>query len=569
MTNDRLQHVPWFAVSFQGGFWDERQATNRDRTIPAIYHQTHITGRIDAWKYQPGSGQPEPHIFWDSDTAKWMEAVAYSLTTHPNPEFERQINEVIDLIARAQLPDGYANSHFIAIEPENRWRNLRDEHELYCAGHLIEAAVTYSLATGQQKLLDVLCRYADHIDATFGPGDNQKHGYPGHPELELALIRLYHMTGEERYLKLSKYFVDERGHQPHYYDQEARERGEDPHHFWARDYRYCQAEKPIREQTGVAGHAVRAGYLYAAVADLALETGDAELRAVSRALWDDLTQHHLYITGGVGPAHDIEGFAVPYDLPNESAYGETCAAIALIYWSQRMFALDPHRRYMDVIERALYNGVLSGVSYEGSLFFQANPLASYPNVSPYSQLSSLGSATYYRRSEWFSVACCPSNLARLVASVGGYFYSVTPNRLYVHLYNPTLAQVDIGGSGVQIEQQTRYPWDGDIQITLTPVKPARFELALRIPGWCRDYRVTVNGEAVTAPLEQGYLILDREWHAGDTVRLKLAMPVERIAANPQVRQDIGRVALQRGPVVYCLEEADNGAGLARVALPPD
>ncbi len=564
------KNLAWHDVQIDGGFWGERQTTNRERTIPAVYHQTKITGRLDAWKldWKPGK-QPEPHIFWDSDTAKWMEAVGYSLATHPNAEFERQVDEVVNLIEKAQLPDGYANSHFIAVEPENRWCNLRDQHELYCAGHLIEAAVTYSQATGKRKLLDILCRYADHIDTTFGPNEGQKRGYPGHPELELALVRLFHATGEPRYLKLSKYFIDERGQQPHYYHQEALERGEDPYNFWAKTFAYYQAHQPIREQNTVTGHSVRALYLYSGVADIALETGDDALLDVLHTLWDDLTQHMLYITGGVGSTHTNEGFTFPYDLPNETAYSETCASIALVYWAQRMFTLDPDSRYIDVMERALYNAMLSGVSYEGSLFFQANPLSSYPNVSPYGHWHSVTTGPHHHRTEWFDVACCPSNLARLVASVGGYFYSATPTRVYVHLYNQNRAQVLVGGNPVQIEQQTDYPWNGDVHLTITTAHPTRFELALRIPRWCHDFRIELNGVGISREPERGYVVIEREWQTGDTVTVTFAMPIERIVSHPQVRQDAGRVALQCGPIVYCLEEVDNGAALANVALPSE
>jgi DUF1680 family protein len=512
---------------------------------------------------------PVPHIFWDSDTAKWIEAVGYSVATHPNPEFERQVDEVVALIEQAQLPDGYANSHFINVEPQNRWKNLRDQHELYCAGHLIEAAVVYSQTTGKPQLLDALRRYADHIDRTFGHEDDKKRGYPGHPELELALVRLYRATGEPRYLNLSKYFVEERGQQPHYYDLEAVARGEDPRAFWAKTYHYCQAHEPIRQQQHVTGHSVRACYLFAAVTDLALETDDAELFEVARRLWDDVTGTQMYVTGGVGSIHTIEGFNQPYDLPNETAYSETCSSISLIYWAQRMFVLDPDSSYIDALERALYNCVLSGVSYAGTLFFQANPLAAYPHVSPYDRLDSLAATTHHRRVEWFEVSCCPPNLVRLVASVGEYFYATTADRLYVQLYNASNAQIEIGGSAVQIEQRTEYPWDGAVSLTLNPTQPTRFELALRIPRWCRNFRLEVNGAAANVMPERGYAVIAREWQPGDMVTLILEMPVERIVPHPHLRHDAGCVALQRGPIVYCLEEVDNGAELANVTLPRD
>lgn len=556
-------------VEIGGGFWGERQTTNRDRTIPAIYHQMKITGRLDAWRLDWQPGQPKPHIFWDSDAGKWIESVGYSLASHPNPEFERQVDEVVDLIEKAQQPDGYLNIFFTAVEPQNKWRNLRDWHELYDAGHLMEGAVAYYQATGKRKLLDVLCRYTDYIDTMFGPNTGQKRGYCGHPEIELALVKLFKATGEKRYLDLSKYFIDERGQQPHYFDLETVERGDDPRNFWAKSYRYCQAHTPIREQNTATGHSVRAGYLFAGVADVAAETEDPTLFETSRAVWDDLTQHQMYVTGGLGPAHTNEGFTFAYDLPNETAYAETCASIALVFWAQRMFNLDPDSRYIDVMERALYNGVLSGVSYEGGHFFYANPLASYPNVNPYERWSGILSDKHYRRSEWFDCACCPPNLARMVASVGSYFYSTTADTLYVHLYNQNRAQFNLGGHDVQIEQQTEYPWDGKIQLTIQVDQPAQFELALRIPDWCRDYALEVNGANVDATPENGYVRLARQWANGDSVTLLLAMPVERIAPHPQIRQDAGCIALQRGPVVYCLEEVDNGANLANVVIPTD
>jgi DUF1680 family protein len=305
------------------------------------------------------------------------------------------------------------------------------------------------------------------------------------------------------------------------------------------------------------------------VADIARLTGDQSLFEVSRRLWDDLTQHQLYITGGLGPAHSNEGFTFAYDLPNETAYAETCASIALTFWAHRMFHLDPNSRYIDVMERALYNTVSSGVSVDGTHFFYANPLTSYPNVNPYEAFSGITSERYYRREEWLTCPCCPPNLARLVASIGSYFYSVTPDTLYVHLYNQNHSEFQFDGSTVQLEQQTNYPWDGDIQLTVTAEQPTSFELALRIPGWCRAYRLEVNGAPAEAAAADGYARLNRTWADGDQVRLVLDMPVERMVAHPDVRQDAGQVALQRGPVVYCLEGVDNGSHLANVYLPAD
>jgi DUF1680 family protein len=559
--------VPLKNVIIEKGFWGDRQATNRVSTIPAIHHQMQVTGRIDAWKLDWQPGQPVPHIFWDSDVGKWIEAAGYSISSHPDAMLEEQVDAIIDLIEKAQQPDGYLNIFYTAVEPENRWRNLRDRHELYDAGHLMEAAVAYHQATGKRKLLDVLCRYADHIDTMFGPQESQKHGYCGHPEVEMALVKLYRETSERRYLNLSKYFIDERGKQPHYFDVEAQERGDDPTKFWAKSYRYCQAHVPIREQTGATGHSVRACYLYSGVADIAAETSDDSLLAVSRLFWEDLTQHQMYITGGLGPAHANEGFTFAYDLPNETAYAETCASIALVFWAQRMFQIDPDSRYIDVMERALYNNILSGVSFEGAHFFYANPLASYPYVNPFEHWSGIQTARDYRRSEWFDCSCCPPNLARMIASVGGYFYTTSADTLYVNLYNSNHAQVEFAHHTVKIEQQTNYPWDGEIHFAVDVDQPLRFDLALRIPDWCRDFQLMVNGSPLTAAVQGGYARIEREWNAGDEVTLTLAMPVERVVAHPQVRQDAGCVALQRGPVVYCLEAVDNGDELANVVLP--
>lgn len=558
-------------VRIATGFWGEKQATNRSSTIPAIYNQLEKTGRLDSWIIGKNPDLRKPrqivHMFWDSDTAKWLEAVGYSLRTHPDPALEQKSDEIIGTIQKAQLPDGYLNTYFTDVEPNLRWTNLRDWHEMYNAGHLAEAAVAYYEATGKTALLDTLTRYVDHIAAIFGPRDGQKRGYPGHPELEMALVKLYRATGEQRFLDLSKYFIDERGQQPHYFDQEARARGEDPRDFWAKTYNYCQAHAPLRDQKAATGHSVRACYLYAGIADIALETGDQELVELSRTLWDDLTQHQMYITGGLGPARTNEGFTFAYDLPNETAYAETCAGISLAFWAHRLFHIDPDSRYIDVMERALYNNVLSGVSAEGDRFFYANPLAAYPNVDPTKPTTATDSNQYYRRQEWFFCPCCPPNVARVVASLGTYMYSATADRLYVHLYNQSTAQFTLGGAAVQIEQQTEYPWDGRVQVAVKTEQPAAFELALRVPGWCHSCTLEVNGLQQQVSLDRGYAVLARQWAAGDSVVLHLTMPVERIAPHPQIREDAGQIALQRGPLVYCLEQVDNGGQLANVVIP--
>lgn len=560
-------------VTLTDGYWAARQATNREKTIPAIYSYLESTGRLAAFdldkNQQPPKRSKVVRMFFDSDSGKWLEAVAYSLMTHPDPALENLADDLVNRFEKAQQPDGYLNTYFTVMETEYRWRNLRDWHEMYNAGHLIEGAVAYHQATGKRKVLDILTRFADLIDSLFGPDEGKQRGYPGHPELELALVKLYRETGEPRYLKLAQFFIEERGQQPHYFDIESAERGEDPADFWAQTYHYCQAHAPLREQTEAVGHAVRACYLYAGLADVALETGDASLVDVARRLWDDLTEHQMYVIGGLGPARSNEGFTFAYDLPNETAYAETCAAIALVFFAQRMFRLEQDARYVDIMERALYNGVMSGVSYDGTHFFYANPLAAYPKVSPHDPWSAVKTDPHYRRQEWFYCPCCPPNLARLVASIGAYFYAVDGDTLYANLYDSSRSTIDINGRSVQLEQRTRYPWHGDIEFSLQIAEPTEFELALRIPGWCRQFDLHVNGESVTVEPQRGYARIRRQWTSGDSVRLSLAMPVERIAPHPLIRQNAGCIALQRGPVVYCIEGVDNGEQLANIVLPRD
>lgn len=547
--------VPFTDVTIHDSFWAPRRRVNREKTLVHEYRQCKETGRIDAFRldWQPGQ-EPVPHIFWDSDVAKWVEAVSYTLSTDPDPELARMVEEVAALIASAGQPDGYLNVHFTVVEPEKRWTNLRDWHELYCAGHLMEAAVAHYQATGSRTLLDALCRYADHIGTLFGTGPGQKRGYPGHEEIELALVKLYRATGERRYLELSRFFIDERGRQPHYFESEARARGEDPARFHGRSFTYNQSHLPVREQSEVVGHAVRAMYLYCGMADLAGELGDASLRAACERLWENVTLRRLYLTGGIGPERSNEGFTFDYDLPNETAYAETCAGIGLIFWAHRLLQLTGDGRYADVMERALYNGAISGVSLDGERFFYENPLASVGN---------------HHRQEWFGCACCPPNIARLLASLGEYLYSRNETDLAVHLYVQGAARVPLGGQVVTLTQQTAYPWEGAVALTLALEQPARFGLRLRIPGWCRGARLSVNGAPLVMEgiVRDGYARLGREWQDGDRVELDLPMPVERVYAHPQVRQNAGRVALQRGPIVYCLEQTDHAEPIHRLLLP--
>jgi len=562
-TKRKLTPVSLIQVTVEDEFWAPRMQVNREQTIPHEYKQCKDTGRIDAFllNWKPGM-EPKPHYFWDSDLAKWIEAASYSLATHPDTELDALLDEVIEKIAGAQQKDGYLNTYFTQVEPENRWINLGMWHELYCAGHLMEAAVAHFEATAKRKFLDVMCRYADYIDSVFGPG--KRDGCPGHEEIELALVKLYRVTGAERYLKLSQFFLDQRGQKPSFFEREMErfrpeQAGGHRHFFGEGDNfhsEYCQDHLPVREQSEVVGHAVRAMYLYCGMADVANETGDRGLLEACERLWDNVCRKRMYVTGGIGPSRSNEGFTQNYDLPNESAYAETCAAVALVFWNHRMLQLQGDGRFADVMERALYNGTISGVSLDGKKFFYVNPLESQGN---------------HHRQDWFGCACCPPNIARLIASIGGYIYSQSEKDAYVHLYVRGSGTLQVGGKQVVLKQETDYPWDENIKISVNVENPTVFGLNLRIPGWSRNTTLTVNGQVVDveAATHLGYARIEREWKSGDKVELVLPMPVERIEAHPSVRQNIGYVALQRGPVVYCLEQADNHVPLHRIVLPKD
>lgn len=562
----RSTPIPHTRVAIETGFWAERLRVNREATLPITYRQCRDTGRIDAFRLDWAPGKPnKPHVFWDSDVAKWVEAVSYSLATHPDASLARKLDRVVDLIVRAQQPDGYLNVHFTVVKPDQRWSNLRDAHELYCAGHLMEAAVAHHDATGSRTLLDAMCRYADYIGTVFGRGRGRRRGYPGHEEIELALVRLARATGQRRYLNLAAYFVNERGRRPHFFDREARVRGEQGNPAAREAYAYYQAHAPVRTQTTAEGHAVRACYLYAGMADVARETGDRDLLRACRTVWRNIVNRRLYIHGGIGSTRHGERFTADYDLPNDEAYAETCASIALVFFAHRMLQIDCDGQYADVMERALYNSVLSGVSQDGTRFFYDNVLATQPG------LHAFRGRNPPERQAWFGCACCPPNLARLLASFGGYIYTHTTSTLAVHLFVDSDAELTLGRYRVRVRQSTQYPWDGQIRIELHPDRPAMFTLAVRIPAWCRGADAAVNGTpcAVAPRLQRGYLRVRRRWQAGDVLELNLPMPVERMEAHPAARHDCGRVALQRGPVVYCVEEKDNGPHLNDITLPRD
>ena len=562
----QYQPVRFVHVRLEGDFWKERLETVLTRTIPSQHKKLKEYTILDSLKLP----QPPPplrfprhangftvQVFWDSDVGKWIEAASYALSHRRDADIEAKIEAIVDDFEKAQQPDGYLNCWYLGREPEKRWSNLRDNHELYNAGHMLEGAIAYYETTGRRRWLDIMERYVEHIRQTFGTGPGQKRGYCGHQEIEIALIKLYRLTKERKHLDLATYFINERGNQPpHYFDVEREERekkGWEWQRYTQGNYEYSQSHRPVREQDKVVGHAVRAMYMYTAMADLAAELGDAGLKKACETLWRDVMDTKMYITAGLGPSAHNEGFTFDFDLPNQTAYAETCASVALIFWAQRMLHLDLDAKYADILETALYNGALSGLSRDGEHYFYANPLESN------------GSA---ERWDWHTCPCCTMNVSRLVASVGGYFISTASDGVAFHIYGGISSTQEIAGTTVNLRETSNYPWSGDIDIAIDPAKPATFDVKLRVPGWATSYTLKVNGAAVTAKPVNGYVTINREWKAGDRIRLELPMEPQRVYANPGVIMDVGRVALKRGPLVYCIEEADNPGGrVQRLKLP--
>lgn len=564
----RYSPVDFTRVSLTGPFWSERLETVLTKTVPSQYKKLDESGILESLELKDppppmriprNAGGFTTQIFWDSDIGKWIEAAGYALRHRRDAELEAQVDGIVEKLEAAQMDDGYLNLWYQGHEIENRWTNLRDNHELYNAGHLLEGAIAYFQATGRRKFLDVMERYLAHIRTTFGPGEGQKRGYPGHQEIELALVKLYHLTGNKDHLDLATYFINERGSQPHYFDKEALARGADltKYHFYnLGNYEYSQSHKPVREQDKVVGHAVRAFYMYAAMADLAADLDDDSLRHACEVLWKDVTTTRMYVTGGFGPSASNEGFTTDYDLPNDTAYCETCASVAMVFWAQRMLNLELDGHYAEILELALYNGTLSGLSRDGELYFYEN------------KLDSDGS---HRRWPWHPCPCCTMNVSRLVASVGGYFYSVGANSIAVNLYGGNDAELEMNGRKVRIVEKSTYPWSGKITIAVHPDGHGPFALKLRIPAWAKDATAVLNGNPVDVPgqTEAGYLVMERDWVEGDTVELDLPMPPRRLYANPRVHMDLGRVAIVRGPLIYCAEQADNAAPVPEITLPRD
>jgi DUF1680 family protein len=563
-ANDASDEPPYRALMAPGigdvqiadAFWAPRMKTCREVTLPYAFDVCQRTGRISNFVKAAGrmEGKFEGIWFNDSDVYKVLQGAAYQLAVNYDPELDKLTDDVIAKIAAAQQPDGYLFCFFTIDHTDQRFKNIHPtaRHELYCMGHMIEAGAVHFELTGKRNLLDVACRLADHIDSVFGPGKQMM--VPEHQEIELGLIKLYRVTGEKRYLELARFFIDQRGN----------DRG---HKLYGA---YSQDHLPVRRQSEIVGHAVRAMYNCIGMADLYTETGDKELLTALHRLWQSTTHRKMYVTGGVGAKAQGEAFGADYELPNDTAYAETCAQIGLMLWAHRMLLIEPNAEYADVMERVLYNGFLSGLSLKGTEFFYQNRLATRGD---------------YRRQAWYGCACCPSNVVRIYPQIGRFMYASDDRSIYVNLYAAGKAKLNVGGAHVTLTQETRYPWDGRVRLVVGPQGKQTFDLFVRIPGWCRDaqtpgglYRaegcsaatLSVNGKPVDAEtLDKGYVRIRRPWEDGDIVALDLPMPVRRVYAHGNVLADRGRLALQRGPIVYCAEAVDHEMPLRHIFLPSD
>ncbi|MCS7120449.1 MAG: glycoside hydrolase family 127 protein [Nitrososphaerota archaeon] len=534
----RLHPVPIENVRLEDNFWAPRLKRLIEVTLPEQYKMLEESGCLSNFRRAAGKKTDKFRgpVFIDSDAYKWVEAVAFSLAQEFNERLFNLAGGVVNEIVAAQDQDGYLNTYFIFEKKKERWTNLRDMHELYCAGHLIQAGIALHRAMGDTKLLKVARRFADHILDTFGP--DRRQGTCGHPEIEMALVELYRTTGEQGYLDLAKFFIDSRG---------KGLVGGRPYHI---------DHKPFRELSEIVGHAVRSLYLNCGATDVYMETGDRTLLDALLRLWHNMVERKMYITGGVGSRHEGEAIGEDYELPNMRAYAETCAAIANVMWNYRMLLATGDARFADIMELALYNGVLSGISLDGKKYFYVNPLADRGK---------------HRRQKWFDCACCPPNIARLMASLPGYFYSISAEGIWVHLYAQSRAFINLNGEKVTLIQRTSYPWDGNIEIIIEMEKKREFSIFVRIPGWCRRSEVSVNGQILVDAAASGrYMQVKREWENGDSIKISLPMPIERMMCHPHVFENFGRVALIRGPLVYCVEQTDHGENdVWELTLPRD
>ena len=553
----KIYPVSFSEVAITDDFWKPKMKMVATATLDACVNYTQDkTGRIRNFeKAAARKGKHEGIYYDDSDVYKALEAIAYSLKNNPDPELEKTADEWIDKIAAAQLPDGYLNTYYILTDISKRWTDM-EKHEDYCAGHLIEAAIAYYNTTGKDKLLKTAIRFANHIDSNFRL--QNKPWVSGHQEIELALMKLYHQTHDKRYLALSDWFLEQRG------------KGYGKGVIWDQwnDPNYCQDSIPVKDQRKITGHAVRAMYLYTGAADVAAVTNDEGYITAMDAVWNDVISHHMYITGGIGAQGTNEGFGKPYDLPNETAYCETCASVGMVFWNQRMNMLSGHAKYIDVLERSLYNGALDGVSLSGDRFFYGNPLASKGDKS---------------RREWFGTACCPSNIARLVSSLGNYIYGTSANAVWINLFVGSNTSVSLGKNKVNLSLETGYPWKGNVQLNVSPSRPQKFDVKIRIPGWLNEpvpgnlYHyssntgsnpvISVNGEKVYYSEVNGYAVINRTWKKGDVIEVEFPMEVKKVISNPGIKQNEDRLALQYGPLIYCVEGIDNAGVNAGLVVP--
>lgn len=507
-------------------------------------------------------GQFYGAVFQDTDVAKWLEAVGYSLAEKKNEKLEKLADDAIDVIVQAQQEDGYLDTYFIIKEPSQRWRNLCEGHELYSAGHMIEAAVAYYEGTGKRKLLDSMIRLADLICRTFGPEEGQNHGYPGHQEIELALVRLYRVTQDKKYLEQAKYFLDIRGAGKNYFLEERKQENFKRIFPEFEDYdpAYSQSHEPVREQKTAEGHAVRAVYMYSAMADVAEEYQDKELMEACVALWENITQKRMYITGGIGSSGFLERFTTDYDLPNDSNYSETCASIGMALFSLRMANITRNSRYAELMEQELYNNILAGIAQDGKSFFYVNPLEIKPRqCMPHTSRAHVKA----RRQKWFGVACCPPNIARTLASLGQYIYGVDGADIYTHLYIGNQTDIPVNNDVVQIRIDSMFPWNGNIKVKVQGVKE-KIKLHFRIPSYSENFQLYCNGEEQELKVNNGYAYV--EICENSRIDIQFDMPVAFLHANYKVSADVGKVAIKRGPIVYCLEEIDNGPDLQCIYL---
>ena len=576
---ERLEPVKLHKIEIIDNFWQRYSDLVSKVILP--YQWEVFNNRVEGTEinhclsnYRVAAGEEQGSygglFFIDSDLSKWLEAVAYSLAAKPDKLMEQHADEVIELIGKAQQPDGYINTYYTVVKRGKPWNNLTQGHELYCAGHLIEAAVAYSEATGKDTLLNISIRFADLLCRVFGRNEGQIRGYPGHQEIELALVKLFRVTGNRKYLDLAKYFIDERGSTPNYFLEEMKTDGfvpinEDLERY-GYDPAYAQAHVPPRKQTTAEGHAVRAMYMYCAMADLAAEYQDEELLRACENIWNNITLKRMYLTGSIGSSAWLERFTTDYDLPNAANYSETCASIGLAMFGIRMSRIKRDASYIDVVERALYNTVLAGISLTGDTYFYVNPLEVWPaSCMEHTSMAHVKP----ERQKWFTLACCPPNIARTLASLGNYIYSITNENLYLNLFIANRTTTKMNEKDISLELHSTFLENGKSLLTVEVPEPLLFTLSIRIPGYVKNWKIKIDGTDIEpSDVTDRYASVSRKWCGTSIVEIDFDIRAEIIAAHPQVRADAGKVAVMKGPLVYCMEEIDNGPNLSAMIVDP-